>query len=300
MICASIAECIESIKPKQILAVSSPLGGLGVLSLAQQVKLAVVTSGPVFNKVAVLEAIDNFGAEVRYAPRLYTSLYKFVGGRECWIAGPPLVRSVIVGTSTSIAVYACTKAEWLEKLLTTGKPIELVSSKVLGGGRDGRYFDILTKLRALRVEGDDEEDIADKILRSNIFDVDDPDTVSQLMWRLVSQFKNRSTIVFKDPVVDLGLTIPMVYYAVKVLASGQDCPQGRCIKTTVKLLERALKLVPPAKIHDAWRNALSEPQMRRKIEESPYIPATFILTGRVEVKYDATRSARIYMFSKPS
>jgi hypothetical protein len=36
----------------------------------------------------------------------------------------------------------------------------------------------------------------------------------------------------------------MVYYGLKVIAGGQDCARGRCIKTTTKLLERALRLAP--------------------------------------------------------
>lgn len=298
MICTTLSECLEFAKPKRVLAVSSPLGGLGVLALAQRVKLSVVTSGPVFNKVAVLEAMDNYGAEVRYAPRLHTALYKLEGDRECLAAGPPLVRSVALGNSTAVSIYSCSKVEGLEKLFTGGKPIEMLNSKVIGGGRDGRYFDVITRLRSLRVDKDDEEDIADWVIRSGAFDVDDPDAVSHLMWRLVSHLKNRSAVIFRDPVVGLGLTIPMVYYAVRVAATGQDCPQGRCIKTTAKLLERALRMAPPAKIHDEWRVALREPQTRRKIEESPYIPAVLMLTGKVEVKHDAATSSRLYIFSR--
>jgi len=287
MICISLVECLERLKPKQIMAISSPLGGLGVLALARQVKLTVLTSGPVFNKIATLEAMDNYGAEIRYVPRLYTSIYRFIGERECWVAGPPLVRAVAVGNTTSLSVYTCAKVEGVEKLLTSGKPLDTLSSKVIGGGRDGRDFDLVVRLRSIQVKGEDEEEIADKIIRSGIFDVDDLDVISQQLSRLASRWRNSSAILFKDPSTGLGLTISMVYYGLKVIAAGQDCAQGRCIKTTTKLLERALKLAPSSVVHERWRTALKEPQMRRRIEESPYIPAVFMLTGRVDVEREA-------------
>lgn len=140
-----------------------PLGGLGVLALAQITELTVATSGPIFNKIAVLEAIDNYGAEVRYAPRLHTSVYKMVGERECWVAGPLLVKSAVAGSSTSLSLYTCTKADGLDKIFIGGKPAESLSLRVVGGGRYGRDFDIVVKLRSLQVKGDDEEDVADKI-----------------------------------------------------------------------------------------------------------------------------------------
>ncbi|MCX8137274.1 hypothetical protein [Pyrobaculum aerophilum] len=289
MFCISLQECIENIKPRQILVASSPLGGLGVLALAQSVKLTVATSGPVFNKIAVLEAIDNYGAEVRYVPKLHTAIYKLIGDRECWVAGPPLIKSVVAGNSTSFAVYTCAKIEGFEKLLTSGKPIEALSSKVLGGGRDGRDFDVVVQLRALQIKGDDEEDIADRIVRSGAVGVDDLDVVSQLLWRIAVKWRNRSAVIYRDLNVGLGITIPMLYYSVKVIASGKDCPEGKCVKTTTKLIERALRLAPPAKIHEAWQTALREPQMRRRIEESPYLPAVLLLTGKVDVKYEGGR-----------
>lgn len=286
MLCPSLVECLEMLKPRHILAISSPLGGLGVLTLAKQTKLSVLTSGPVFNKIAVLEAVDNYGAEVKYAPRLHTSIYKMVGEKECWVAGPPLVRSVVAGNSTSLSVYTCAKVEGVEKLLTSGKPIENLSSKILGGGGDGRDFDLVVQLRSLQVKGEDEEEIADRIIRSGVFGVDDLDTISQQLWRLASRRRNRSAVLFREPHTGLGMTIPMVYYGVKVVAGGQDCPQGRCIKTTAKLLERALRLAPPAKIHEEWRAALKEPQTRRRIEDSPYIPAILMLTGKIDVRHE--------------
>jgi hypothetical protein len=268
------------------MAISSPLGGLGVLALARQVKLSVLTSGPVFNKIATLEAMDNYGAEIRYAPRLHTSIYKFMGEKVCWVAGPPLVRTVTAGNSTSLSVYTCAKVEGVEKLLTSGKPLDTLSSKVVGG-RDGRDFDLVVQLRSIQVKGEDEEEIADKIIRSGVFGVDDLDVISQQLSRLASRWRNRSAILFKDPSIGLGLTISMLYYGLKVIASGQDCARGRCIKTTTKLLERALRLAPSSVVHEQWRTALKEPQMRRRIEESPYIPAVFMLTGRVDVEREA-------------
>jgi hypothetical protein len=287
MLCTSLVECLETLKPRQVTAISSPLGGLGVLTLARQVKLSVLTSGPIFNKIAALEAMDNYGAEVRYAPRLHTSIYKFMGEKECWVAGPPLVRTVAAGNSTSLSVYTCAKVEGVEKLLTSGKPLDALSSKVVGGGRDGRDFDLVVQLRSIQVKGEDEEEIADKIIRSGVFGVDDLDVISQQLSRLASRWRNRSAILFKDPSTGLGLTISMVYYGLKVIAGGQDCARGRCIKTTTKLLERALRLVPSSVVHERWRTALKEPQMRRRIEESPYIPAVFMLTGRVDVEREA-------------
>lgn len=292
MFCASLQECIEMIAPRQIFAASSPLGGLGVLQLAQRYKLVAVTSGPVFNKIAVLEAIDNYGAEVRYAPRMHAAVYKMIGERECWVAGPPLTKSAVDGASTSLSLYACTKAEGIDKIFSMGKPIESVNSRVLGGGRDGRDFDIVTQLRSLQVKGDDEEEVADKIIRSGAIGVDDLDIVSQMMWRLVSKWRARSAVVFKDPHVGLGISLSMIYYAVKAVALGQDCAEGKCIKTTTKLLERALKAAPPSKIHETWTSALKDPQSRRRIEESPYIPALLLLTGKVDVEYE--QSTRIY------
>jgi hypothetical protein len=286
MLCTSLPECLETLKPRHILAISSPLGGLGVLSLARQTKLSVLTSGPVFNKIAVLEAVDNYGAEVKYAPRLHTSIYKLVGEKECWVAGPPLVRSVVAGNSTSLSVYTCTKVEGVEKLLTNGKPIETLSSKILGGGGDGNDFDLVVQLRSLKVKGEDEEEVADRLIRSGVFGIDDLDTISQQLWRLASRRRNRSAVLFREPHTGLGITIPMVYYGVKVVASGQDCPRGRCIKTTAKLLERALRLAPPAKIHEEWHAALKEPQTRRRIEDSPYIPAILMLTGKIDVRHE--------------
>lgn len=286
MLCTSLVECLETLKPRQIMAISSPLGGLGVLALARQVKLSVLTSGPVFNKIATLEAMDNYGAEIRYAPRLHTSIYKFMGEKVCWVAGPPLVRTVTAGNSTSLSVYTCAKVEGVEKLLTSGKPLDTLSSKVVGG-RDGRDFDLVVQLRSIQVKGEDEEEIADKIIRSGVFGVDDLDVISQQLSRLASRWRNRSAILFKDPSIGLGLTISMLYYGLKVIASGQDCARGRCIKTTTKLLERALRLAPSSVVHEQWRTALKEPQMRRRIEESPYIPAVFMLTGRVDVEREA-------------
>ncbi|MFN3803601.1 MAG: hypothetical protein ACK4SY_00935 [Pyrobaculum sp.] len=294
MLCTSLVECIENFRPREIFVMSSPLGGLGVLTLAVQAKLSILTSGPVFNKIALLEAVDNFDVVVKYVPRVYTSVYRFVGERVCWVAGPPLVRAVALGYSTSLSVYTCNKAEGVERLFESGKPIEAVSSRTIGGGRDGRDFDIMARLRSLQIKGDDEEEIADRVIRGGIFDVDDLDLVSKLMWRIASRWKNRSAVVFKDPTSGLGITIPMVYYSTKVIAAGQDCPSGRCIKTTAKLLERALRLAPQSKIHDAWRQALREPQTRRKIEESPYIPAILLLTGKIEVKHDAVSHMRVY------
>ncbi|MEM1597751.1 MAG: hypothetical protein QXP31_05625 [Pyrobaculum sp.] len=293
MLCTSITECLESLKTRDVYVISSPLGGLGLLRLAQQVKVAAVTSGPVFNKIAVLEALDNYGAEVRYAPRLHTALYKLVGEKECWAAGPPLVKATVDGHSTSLMVYTCAKAEGLDNIFASGKPIDQLSSRVLGAGKDGRDFDIVVQLRRLQVDGEDEEEIADKIIRAGVVGVEDLDVVSQKFWKLVTRWKNRSAILFKDPTTGLGVTIPLLYYFVKVVASGQDCG-GRCIKTTTKLVERALRLAPPAKTHEAWRTALKEPQMRRKVEESPYIPALLLLTGKVDVKYDPATSTREY------
>jgi hypothetical protein len=150
-----------------------------VLTLAKQFKLSILTSGPVFNKIAVLEAIDNYGVDVKYAPRLHTSIYKLVGEKECWLAGPPLVKSVVTGTSTSLSVYTCTKVEGVEGLLTSGRPIEALSSKVIGYGKDGYDFDLVAQLRSLQVEGEDEEEIADKIIRSGVFGIEDLDVISQ-------------------------------------------------------------------------------------------------------------------------
>jgi len=294
MLCTSLVECLESLKPQHILAISSPLGGFGVLALARQTKLTVLTSGPVFNKIAVLEAVDNYGAEVRYAPRLHTSIYKLVGEKECWVAGPPLVRAVVTGNSTSLSVYTCAKVEGVEKLLIGGKPVETLSSKIIGGGGDGREFDLVVQLRSLQVKGEDEEEIADKIIRSGVFGVDDLDIISQQLWRLASRWRNRSAVLFREPHTGLGITIPIIYYGVKVIAGGQDCPRGRCIKTTAKLLERALRLAPSAKIHEKWHAALKEPQTRRRIEDSPYIPAVLMLTGKVDVKREAGTFAKIY------
>ncbi|MGC8993929.1 MAG: hypothetical protein ACP5J0_00910 [Pyrobaculum sp.] len=295
MFCASLQECIEYIKPAQVLAASSPLGGLGVLALAQITKLTVVTSGPIFNKIAVLEAVDNYGAEVRYAPRLHTSVYKMVGEKECWVAGPPLVKSTVAGSSTSLSLYTCTKVDGLDKLFTGGKPVESLSSKVVGGGRDGRDFDVMVKLRALQIKGDDEEDVADKIIRSGAVEADDPDIVSQILWRIASRWRNRSAIIYRDPSTGLGITIPMLYYAVKVVAAGRDCPKGQCVKTTTKLLERTLRLTPPSKVHEAWRAALKDPQTRRRIEESPHIPALLMLTGKIDVKREGSPPAKLYV-----
>lgn len=292
MFCISLSECLETIKPREIYAASSPLGGMGVLSLAQQVKLVAVTSGPVFNKMAALEAIDNYNADIRFVPRIHTSLYKLVGDRVCWAAGPPLIRSTIDGKSTSVLLYACNKEGGLDGLFTGGKPIEAVGSGVLGGGRDGRDYDVVIGLRRLKLAGDDEEEVADKIIRSGAIGVDDLDQVSHIVWRIASRWRNRSAVVIKDPGVGLGITVSMIYYAVKAISTGQDCSSGRCIKTTAKLLERALRIAPSSRIHDAWREALKDPQTRRKIEESPYIPATLLLTGKVEVRREM--STKIY------
>ncbi len=289
--CTSLTECIDNFQPTHVFAMSSPLGGLGVLALAPRVKLTILTSGPVFNKLALLEAIDNFGAVVKYAPRIYTSIYKFVGRRECWVAGPPLVSAVAHGYSTSLAVYTCNKLEGVEKFFE-GKPIESVSSRTLGGGRDGVDFDVVVKLRRLQVKGGDEEDVADGIIRSGIFDVGDLDTVPRLMWRIARRWRDRSVVVFRDPVAGLSLTIPLIYYMVKAVATGDDCPPGKCVKTTTKLVEKALRMAPQSALHEQWRQALRELQTRRRIEESPYIPAFLILTGRVEVKYDG--AVRLY------
>ncbi|MEM4437137.1 MAG: hypothetical protein QW680_00625 [Pyrobaculum sp.] len=292
MLCTSLAECIESLRPRQIMAISSPLGGYGALALARMAKLSIVTSGPVFNKLVVLDAIDNYNIDVRYIPRLYTSVYKFVGDRECWVAGPPLVKSTVSGSSTSVSMYSCSKIEGFEKITTGGKPIESLSSSVLGGGKDGRDYDIVVKLRSLSVKGDDEEEIADRIIRSGVLDIDDLDIVSQRIWHVVSNWRNRSVILFRDPVTNLGITISLLYYSTKVVAAGRDCPKTKCVKTTTKVIERALKLAPQSNVHDIWIKALRDPQHRRKIEESPYIPAFLILTGKVDVKLDM--STRIY------
>ncbi|MEZ0319049.1 MAG: hypothetical protein ABWK05_03520 [Pyrobaculum sp.] len=293
MLCTSITECLENLKAREVYVISSPLGGLGLVRLAQQVRIVAVTSGPVFNKIAVLEAVDNYGAEVKYAPRLHTALYKLVGDKECWAAGPPLVKATVDGHSTSLMVYTCAKTDGIDNIFAGGKPVDQLSSRVLGAGRDGRDFDIVVQLRRLQVEGEDEEEIADKIIRAGVVGIEDLDAVSQRLWRLAARWKNRPAILFRDPTTGLGFTIPLLYYSVKVVASGQDCG-GKCVRTTTKLVERALRMAPPAKTHEAWRAALKEPQMRRKIEDSPYIPALLLLTGKVDVKYDSAASVREY------
>ena len=284
MLCISLGECIESIRPKYVIAISSPLGGLGLLELARGVKVVASTSGPVFNKLAVLEAVDNYSADVRYAPRLHTAVYKLVGERTCYAAGPPLVKSTVAGHSTAIAVYTCGEIED-KGIFGVGKPIELYTSDMLGGGSDGRDYDVVVRLRSLKVEGSDEEEVADRVIRSGVVKGEDLDAVADQIWRLVSRWRNRSVVLFKDPTTKLGITIPLIYYAVKVAAAGQDCG-GKCIKTTTKLVERALRMVPQSKVHEEWATALREPQMRRQIEESPYIPALLLLTGKVDVEVE--------------
>lgn len=292
MLCTSLAECIEILRPRRIMAISSPLGGYGLLTLAQTAKLSIATSGPIFNKIAMLEAIDNHDVEVKYIPRLHTSIYKFIGDRECWVAGPPLVKSTVSGNSTSLSIYTCSKIEGFEKAFAGGKSVELLSSSVLGGGKDGRDYDLVIKLRSLSVKGDDEEEIADSIIRSGVLGVDDLDVVSRRIWTAASNWRNRSAVVFRDPSTNLGITLSLVYYSIKVVSMGGDCPQSRCVKTTAKMLERALKLAPQSKIHEDWAKALRDPQLRRKIEESPYIPAILLLTGKVDVRFEM--STRVY------
>jgi hypothetical protein len=105
----------------------------------------------------------------------------------------------------------------LDKLFTGGKPVESLSLKVVGGGGDGHYFDIVIKLRALQIRGG-EEDVVDKIIKSGAVEAKDPDVVSQILWHIASRRRNRSAIIYRDPSTGLGIMISMLYYAVKVVA----------------------------------------------------------------------------------
>lgn len=305
MLCISLASCISELKPEEVDAAVRVLGGLGLAELASKgLRLRVVAQGLVLNKLKVLEVADNYGVEVRYSPRIYSSIYIARGvGRSCVIAGGDLVLDAVEGSSSGLLLASCGQdaveaSSFFDKLWEKSRNISEVDPHLLGRTKDWGAYRIISELRKTRLEGNDEEDIADRLVRSHarrIFGIDDFDEVARRFWSAVYYSRGMSVKLADDPLTGLPITAPLVYYSVKLLREPVDkCAEGPCIRTTVKLLERALRYAPASKLHDVWRGALRNAQERRRVEQSPYLPALLILTGRVEVGYDKSIDARTF------
>ncbi len=305
MLCVSLDACLSEYRPEAVDAATRILGGAGLRELASRVKsLRVITQGPVLNKLRALEAVDNFDVEVRYVPRLFSSFYVLRGGgRTCVAFGGDLLLDALEGSSTGLLLANCGDdaigaADLFEKMWAKAKGLLEVDPYLLGRTKDWGAFRVVAELRRLKVEGEDDEEIADKIVREHarrIFGIDDPDEVARRFWSAVFAARDIPIKLLDDPSTGLPVTAPLVYYSVKVLrGAGDKCQDGPCLRTTVKLVERALRYVPQSKLHDAWRTALKNGAERRKIERSPYLPALLLLTGRVEIGYDKSIDARYY------
>lgn len=308
MLCISLEACLSEYKPEAVDAATRVLGGRGLLQLASRVKsLRVVTQGPVLNKLRVLEVLDNFDVEARYA-RLFSSFYVFRGGgRTCAAFGGDLLSDAVEGSSNGLFVANCGEdalgaADLFEKIWAKAKGLLEVDPYLLGRTKDWGAFRVVVELRRLKVEGEDDEEIADKIMRGHarrIFGIDDPDEVARRFWSAVFAARNTPVKLLDDPSTGLPITAPLVYYSVRVLKGASDkCQDGPCLRTTVKLVERALRHAPQSKLHDAWKVALKNGADRRRIERSPYLPALLLLTGKVEIGYDKSIDARYYRLRK--
>ncbi len=307
--CISLEACLSEYKPESVDAAARILGGHGLRLLASRVKsVRVVTQGPVLNKLRVLEALDNLEVEARYVPRLFSSFYVFRGGgRTCAAFGGDLLLDVLEGSSIGLLMATCGDdalgaADLFEKMWAKAKGLLDVDPYLLGRTKDWGAFRVVVELRRLKVDGEDDEEIADKIVREHakrVFGIDDPDEVARRFWSTIFAARDIPVKLLDDPLTGLPVTAPLIYYSVKMIRSAADrCPDGPCLRTTAKLVERALRYVPQSKLHDAWRAALKNGAERRRIERSPYLPALLLLTGRVEIGYDKSIDARYYRLRK--
>ncbi|KUO86934.1 MAG: hypothetical protein AT715_00875 [Thermoproteus sp. JCHS_4] len=305
MLCISLDACLSEHRPDSVDVATRMLGGLGLRELASRVKsLRVITQGPILGKLRVLETVDNNDVEVRYVPKLFSSFYVLrKGDRACAAFGGDLFLDAVEGSASGLLLANCGDdavgaAELFEKLWSRSRNILDVDPYLLGRTKDWGAYRVIAELRRVEVRGEDEEDLVDKIVRGyarRIFGIDDSDEVARRFWSAIFATRDMSVKVMGDPSTGLPVTAPLIYYSVKVLRSPPDrCQDGPCLRTTAKLLERALRHAPQSKLHSAWREALRNGAKRREIERSPYLPALLLLTGKVEIGYDKSIDARIY------
>ncbi|MEZ0249285.1 MAG: hypothetical protein ABWJ97_08415 [Thermoproteus sp.] len=305
MLCISLEACLSEYKPDSLDVATRILGGAGLARLASSgMPIRVVTQGPLLNKLKLLEVVDNYEVEVRYVPKLYSSFYVMrKGDRICAAFGGDLTLDVVEGSSTGLLLAGCGDdavgaSEFFARTWEKSRSLFEVDPYLLGRTREWGAYRVITELRRIKLEGEDEEEIVDRLVREHarrIFGIDDSDEIARRFWSAVFAARNMPIKLAADPLTGLPITTPIVYYSVKSLRNLSDnCQDGPCLRTTVKLLERALKYAPPSKLHDAWRAALKSGADRRKIERSPYLPALLLLTGRVEIGYDRSIDARIY------
>lgn len=309
MLCASLENCLSEYRPREILIATRILGGAGLRSLvSREYSVKVVTQGPVLGKLKMLEAIDNFNVEVRYVPKLFSSFYIFKREQTvCAAFGGDLTYDVVSGSSTGVLLSNCGDdalgaLKFFEKLWERARNILEVDPYLVGRTRDWNHYRVIAELRSLKLKGDDEEEIVDRLVREHarrVFGIDDYDEIARRYWSTIFSARNISVKLVDDPTTGLPITAPLVYYSVRILRNPTDtCNGSPCLKTTVKLIERSLKYAPASPVHEAWKRSLKNGQERRKIDTSPYLPALLLLTGKVEIDYDRGLGTRTYRLKK--